>query len=121
MENIELKGEVPFDNEICRLAVTAEQLRKEQEERREYLIALEFIAKVQECLKSAERAFHQGDFGESGTKLCEIREQLELPAGWTGDRDDEKERQMKGDNVQAFNLLEDEWASCYSKVRNVLL
>lgn len=120
-ESLGSTGEVSFDTEICRLAITAKQLRKEQEEKREYLAALEFIARVQEGLKSAERAFHQGAFGESGTKLFEIRKQLDLPPEWTADRDDEKVRQMKRDKVKAFNLLEDEWTSCYSKVRNTLL
>ena len=112
----EREGEAPFDVEICRLAITAAELRKEQEERREYLVALEFIAGVVESVRSAERAFQQGDLGKAGSKLCEVREQLELPADWTGDRDDERERQLQGDGVQAFNLLEDEWAACHSKV-----
>jgi hypothetical protein len=101
----EREGEVPFDVEICRL-----------EERREYLVSLEFIVGVVESVRSAERAFQQGDLGKAGSKLCEVREQLELPADWTGDRDDERERQLQGDGVQAFNLLEDEWAACHSKV-----
>lgn len=113
------KVAVPFDVEICRLAITAARLRKEQEEKREYLVALEFIARVVEGVKSAEREFHQGDLDKAGTTLCEIREQLELSADWTGDGDDEKERQLKGDGVQAFSLLEDEWASCHSKVWTV--
>ena len=115
------EGVVPFDIEICQLAITAAQLRKEQEERKEYLIALEFIASVLEGVKSAERKFLKGELGEAGAKLYEIREQLELPADWTGDRDDERERQLKGDGVQAFHFLEDEWASCRSKVRDFLL
>ncbi|XP_024370884.1 centromere/kinetochore protein zw10 homolog isoform X2 [Physcomitrium patens] len=114
------KGEPPFDVGICRLAATAEELWEEQEERKEYIGALEFIASVREGLKSAERDFHLGALAESGTKLCRIREQLELPADWTGDRDDKKERQMKEDEVQAFVLLQDEWATCYSKLRNFL-
>ncbi|KAG0590155.1 hypothetical protein KC19_1G076600 [Ceratodon purpureus] len=113
-------GVVPFDVEICRLAVTAKELRREQEERREYMLALEFIARVLEGVRAAEREFRRGELGEAGRKLCEVREQLELPADWTGDRDDERERELKGGGVQAFNLLEDEWASCHSKLGSFL-
>jgi centromere/kinetochore protein ZW10 len=108
-----LDGEVPFDSEICRLAVTAQELRNEQEERRAYLVALEFIARVREGLKSAERSFLDGEFVGSGTKLFEIREELELPVDWT-------DEDRKGEKVQAFRLLEDEWASSYSKLGNFL-
>lgn len=105
-----LDGEVPFDSEICRLAVKAQELRNEQEERRAYLVALEFIARVREGLKFAESSFYDGEFVGSGTKLLEIREELELPVDWT-------DEDRKGEKVLAFRLLEDEWASSYSKVR----
>lgn len=108
-----LDGEVPFDSEICRLAGKAQELRNELEERRAYLVALEFIARVREGLKSAESLFYDGEFVGSGTKLLEIREELELPVDWT-------DEDRKGEKVQAFRLLEDEWASSYSKLGNFL-
>lgn len=117
----EYLGDRAFDIEICELAAEAEQLRREQEERRQYIAGVEFIAEVHGSIQTAEKEFLRGDLVESAADLCEIREQLGLPAEWTGDRDDEKERENKVEKVKAFILLEDEWAKCYAKVINDLL
>jgi centromere/kinetochore protein ZW10 len=117
----EYLGDTAFDIEICKLAAEAEQLRREQEERRQYIAGVEFIAEVHGSIQTAEKEFLRGDLVEAAAALCEIREQLGLPAEWTGDRDDEKERENKVEKVKAFILLEDEWAKCYAKVINDLL
>lgn len=117
----EYLGDRAFDIEICKLAAEAEQLRREQEERRQYIAGVEFIAEVHGSIQTAEKEFLRGDLVEAAADLCEIREQLGLPAEWTGDRDDEKERENKVEKVKAFILLEDEWAKCYAKVINDLL
>lgn len=111
----EYLGDTAFDIEICKLAAEAEQLRREQEERRQYIAGVEFIAEVHGSIQTAEKEFLRGDLVEAAAALCEIREQLGLPAEWTGDRDDEKERENKVEKVKAFILLEDEWAKCYAK------
>lgn len=114
----EYLGDRAFDIEMCELAAEAEQLRREQEERRQYIAGVEFIAEVHGSIQTAEKEFLCGDLVEAAADLCEIREQLGLPAEWTGDRDDEKERESEVEKVKAFILLEDEWAKCYAKVIN---
>lgn len=116
----EIRERITFDLEVCELAGENERLRKEQEQRREYSRAVKFIVEVNEGLRNAEREFSKGKLIEAASDLFEIREQLGLPADWTGDRDDEKEREQNKEKVKAFTLLEDEWAACYATVMSLV-
>ncbi|XP_057816282.2 centromere/kinetochore protein zw10 homolog isoform X5 [Cryptomeria japonica] len=109
--------EIPIDSQLCRLAAERASVKKdlcEKEEARRLVLTISDYVKR---LENARINVEQGHLIQAARALQELRIALRVSQTWTQD-----ELRVSSDLLQpqAFTLLKIEWASCFSKLQELL-